>query len=162
MRIICQAVNSHEMTTYFLWQIKIKMLIYNTPLLSCCGQITLSNIDKICPLAIPNQISLISMHVPSLVKIPWHLLSYRPETKIWVCLGQRTTSKLDEICPLAIPNQISTISMHILSLVKIHYCVVGYKNLNVVCCSCDWCFKGKTQNLEVIKLNNHSSTGDTF
>ena len=31
---------------------------------------TLSNIDKICPLAI----SFISMHEPSLVKTPWHLL----------------------------------------------------------------------------------------
>ena len=30
--------------------------------------------DNFCPLAIPNQISLISMHVPSLVKIPRHLL----------------------------------------------------------------------------------------
>ena len=40
-----------------------------------CGQITLSNIDKICPLAIPNQISLISINVPSLVKIPWHLFN---------------------------------------------------------------------------------------
>ena len=29
--------------------------------------------DEICQLAIPNQISLILMHVPSLVKIPWHL-----------------------------------------------------------------------------------------
>ena len=38
------------------------------------GQITLSNIDEICPLAIPNQISFISMPVPSLVKISWHLL----------------------------------------------------------------------------------------
>ena len=30
-----------------------------------------SNIDAICPLAIPNQVSLISTHVPGLVKIPW-------------------------------------------------------------------------------------------
>ena len=45
----------------------------NIPL-SCRGQITLSKTDEICPLASPNQISLISMHVPSLVKIPWHLL----------------------------------------------------------------------------------------
>ena len=52
----------------------IKTLNYNTPSLSCQGQITLSIIDEICPLAIPNQISFISMHVPGLVKIPWHLL----------------------------------------------------------------------------------------
>ena len=51
----------------------IETLNYYTPPLSCRGQITLSNIDEICPLAIPNQISLISMHVPSLIKIPWHL-----------------------------------------------------------------------------------------
>ena len=36
----------------------IKMLNYNTPPLSCRGQITLSNTDKVCPLAIPNQILL--------------------------------------------------------------------------------------------------------
>ena len=30
--------------------------------------------DEICPLAIPNQISTISMHIPSLVKIPCYLL----------------------------------------------------------------------------------------
>ena len=34
------------------------MLKYNMLPLSCRGQITQSNIDKICPLAIPNQISL--------------------------------------------------------------------------------------------------------
>ena len=37
-------------------------------------QIAMSKIDEICPLAIPNQISLISMHVPSLVQIPSYLL----------------------------------------------------------------------------------------
>ena len=50
------------------------MLNYNPSLLLCGGQITLSNIQEICPLAIQNQISFISMHVPSLVKIPWLLL----------------------------------------------------------------------------------------
>ena len=60
---------------------KIKMLNYNTPPLSCCGQITLSNIDEICPWAIQNQISIISMHVPSLVKIPWLLLKLSPGNK---------------------------------------------------------------------------------
>ena len=30
--------------------------------------------DEICPLAFPNQISLISIHISSLVKIPWYLL----------------------------------------------------------------------------------------
>ena len=37
-------------------------------------QITLSNIDEIWRLAIPNQISFISINVPSLVKIPWQFL----------------------------------------------------------------------------------------
>ena len=77
------------------------------------GQITLSNIDEIWSLAIKNQISIISMHVPSLVKSLDIYSNYRPETKIWVCLGQIIRSKFDEICPLAIPNQISkTINAH--------------------------------------------------
>ena len=41
---------------------------------TCCRQITLSKIDKICQLAIPNQIFIISMHIPSLVKIHRYLL----------------------------------------------------------------------------------------
>ena len=41
---------------------------------ACLGQITLSKFDEIHPLAIPNQISTISMHIPSLVKIHWCLL----------------------------------------------------------------------------------------
>ena len=44
----------------------------------CCGQITLLRIDKICPLAIPNHISTISMHILSLVKIHWYLLKLSP------------------------------------------------------------------------------------
>ena len=38
---------------------------------TCLGQITPSEFDDICPLAIPNQISTMSMHIPSLVKIHW-------------------------------------------------------------------------------------------
>ena len=71
--------------------------------------VTLSIIDEIHPLAIPSQISLISMHLPSLVKFLDIYSSYCPKTKIWACLGQITRSKFDEICPLAIPNQIPTI-----------------------------------------------------
>ena len=41
---------------------------------TCPGQITLSKIDEICPSAIPNRISTISMHIPSLGKIHWYLL----------------------------------------------------------------------------------------
>ena len=66
-------------------------------------------------LAIPNQISFISMHVASLVKIPWNLPI--------------------EICQSAIPKQISTISMYIPSLVKIHWCLLklssGNENMGV-------------------------------
>ena len=35
----------------------------------CGGQVTPSKIDKICPLAVLNQIFTISMHIPSLMKI---------------------------------------------------------------------------------------------
>ena len=45
-----------------------------TKIWACFGQITPSNINEICPLAIPNQISTISMYIPSLVKIHWCLL----------------------------------------------------------------------------------------
>ena len=41
----------------------------NTLQLLCGGQITLSKIDEIWTLAIPNQISTIPMHKPSLVRI---------------------------------------------------------------------------------------------
>ena len=41
---------------------------------TCSGQITLSKLTKICSLAIPNQISTISMHTPSFKKIHWYLL----------------------------------------------------------------------------------------
>ena len=62
----------------------------NAPPLSCRGQITLSNIGEICPLAIPNQISFISMLVPGLVKIPCHLLKLSPGNEKYGRLGQIT------------------------------------------------------------------------
>ena len=40
----------------------------------CCRLITLSKIEEIYQLAILNQISTTSMHIPSLVKIHWYLL----------------------------------------------------------------------------------------
>ena len=92
----------------------------------CHWQITLSNIDEICPSAIPNKISFKSMHVPSLVKIPWHLLKL-PSGNENMSI---TPSKFDEICPLAIPNQISKISMHIPSLVKILWCLLKLSSGN--------------------------------
>ena len=45
-----------------------------TKIRACLGQITPSKFDEICPLAIPNQISTMSMHIPSLVKIHWCLV----------------------------------------------------------------------------------------
>ena len=39
----------------------------------CLGQIAPLKFDEICPLAIPNKISLMSMYIASLVKIPYLL-----------------------------------------------------------------------------------------
>ena len=63
-----------------MYQVWLKSLhIYSsycqeTKILGCLGQITPSKFDEICLLAIPKQISIISMHIPSLVKIHWCLL----------------------------------------------------------------------------------------
>ena len=46
-----------------------------------CGQIALSKIDEICPIAIPNQTFITSMHNPSLVKILWNLLKLLSENE---------------------------------------------------------------------------------
>ena len=46
--------------------------------------------DEICPLAIPKQISLMSMHIAVWLKSLVIYSSYCPETKIWACLGQIT------------------------------------------------------------------------
>ena len=108
------------------------MLNYNTPPLLCHGQITLSNIVEICPLAIPNQISLISMHVPSLVKMPWYLCKLSSRNENIGMPRADTTSKFDEICPLAILNQICTISIHIPSLVWIRWCLLKLSSRNEI------------------------------
>ena len=110
----------------FWW--KIKTLKYNTQPLSCHGQVTLSNIREICPLAIPNQISFISMHVPSLVKIPRHLLKLLSRNEN---MGVSLADNSVKICPYAIPNQISTISMHIPSLVKFNDVKLSSENENM-------------------------------
>ena len=50
------------------------------------GQIILSKTDEICGLATPNQISIISMHLPSLVKTDRYLLKLSTEnnnTNVW-------------------------------------------------------------------------------
>ena len=54
-----------------------------------CGQITLSKINEIRPLAILKQISTISMYIPSLVKICWYLLTnqiYNVFQLYWIAL----------------------------------------------------------------------------
>ena len=51
----------------------------------CHGPITLSKIDEICPLSIPNQICTISTYTPSWVQIHWYLLNLwsRNENTDW-------------------------------------------------------------------------------
>ena len=108
----------------------IKTLNYNTPPLSCRGQITLSNTDQICSSAIPNQISLPSMHVPSLVKILWYLHKLSSGNENMGVSWADNSVKIWRNFPLAIPNQISTISMPIPSLVKIHWCLLKLSSGN--------------------------------
>ena len=75
--------------------------------------------DEICPLAIPNQISLMSWHIASLIKIPCYLLKLSSGNENMGVPRADNSVKFDEICPLAIPNQISLMSWHIASLIKI-------------------------------------------
>ena len=63
--------------TYQIWRKSIEIYSSYCPkskTLMYCGQITPSKIDEISPIAIPKQISTISMHTPSLVTIHWYLL----------------------------------------------------------------------------------------
>ena len=116
----------------------------------CGWQITLSKIDVIYLLPIPNKLSTISMHTPSLVKIHWYLLKFSIRNhwmKIWMDRQQTDGQthgwpmwnynippaqllKIDEICPTAIPKKISTISMHTPSLVKIHWYLLKFSFRN--------------------------------
>ena len=80
---------------------------------ACLGQITPSKIEEICPLAIPNQISTTSLHVPSLVKIHWCLLKFSSGNE------KRTDGHMDDQRETIIPC---------------HYCVAGYKNGNGTMC----------------------------
>ena len=52
----------------------LKLSSRNENMELCLRQITPHKIDEICPLAIPNMISLLSIHIASLVKIPCYLL----------------------------------------------------------------------------------------
>ena len=67
-------------------------------------------IDEICPLAIPNQISTISMHLPSLKKMHWSLLKLSSGNE------KRTDGQTD--------NQRETI-------IPRHYCVAGYNKTKI-------------------------------
>ena len=63
--------------TYQIWWKSFEIYLSYWPeskIWMYCGQITLSNMKKKCPLAIPKQISTIPMQIPSLVKIHWYLL----------------------------------------------------------------------------------------
>ena len=65
---------------------------------ACHGQITPSKIDEICPLAITNQISIISMRKPNLAKIHWYLLkllSRNKNTAGWTTDGWTEDACLD-------------------------------------------------------------------
>ena len=84
-------------------QIKKKKCNDNIPPLPCCGQITVSKIDQICPLAIWNQISTVSMHIPSLWKSSDIYTSYRPETTEWK-FGRQITVKYWRNLPHSSPK----------------------------------------------------------
>ena len=70
-----------------LYQVWLKSLDINssyrpeTKIEACLGLITPSKYNEICPLAIPNQISTISIYISSLVKSIDVYLSYHPETR---------------------------------------------------------------------------------
>ena len=66
--------------TYWKKEMKIKTWNNNTLLLLCVQQITMSKTDKICPLAIQNQIPTIWMHITKFMKILWNL----PKLSSWL------------------------------------------------------------------------------
>ena len=90
------------------------------PHLSCHGQITLSQIDKICLLPIPKQ----SSTNQCIHQVWWKSIviysSYCPEMKICMCFRQIIL--INKICPLAIQKQISTISSIVVRLQYLRSC----------------------------------------
>ena len=68
------------------------------------ADMSVSKTDEICPLAIQNQISLISMHVPSLVKVPLHLLKLLSRSENMGMSGEITLSKFDKNLPICNPD----------------------------------------------------------
>ena len=73
------------------------------PSLLCGGQITVSKVTESCPLAIPNQTSAISMHIPSMEKIHSYclMLSSGNENMEGLLLDRWT----DDQCEILLPRQ---------------------------------------------------------
>ena len=88
----------------------------------CHGQITLLKNNKICPLAIPKQISTISRHIPSFMKIITHhyrVTSYKKEKK--------KTTEAKQI----ILKQFNSISFLKLSIILSYSCTDSKQNLQL-------------------------------
>ena len=65
----------------------------------CYDQITLSKVDEICTLAIPNQSSTISMHIPSLIVyclLCWGLTTRQPMRVILCRLPEKGRKEIEE------------------------------------------------------------------
>ena len=107
----------------------------------CLGHITPSKIDEICPLAIPNQISTISMHIPSLVKTHWCLLKLSSGKEKWMdgwTYDRRTDRQMDRltdtnvkplysatiVCKMQIPN--SQMMMKVLCFTSLSTLYISY------------------------------------
>ena len=107
----------HNINAHTVWWKSIDVYSsyhLETKIWACLGQITPSKIDEICPLAIPNQISTISMPTPSLVKIHWCLLKLSSGNEKWTN-GRTTDGQTDRLTE----DQRETI-------IPCHYCVAGY------------------------------------
>ena len=100
----------HNINAYIVWWKSIEIYsnyCLETNMRMFPGRYLCQNLTKNCPLAIPNQISTISMHIPYLVKIHWHLLKWskfkygqtdvqtdRHQRETWI---PRHTKKTDEL-----------------------------------------------------------------
>ena len=93
-----------------------------------CGQKTLTKIDEICPSAIPNQISTISIHIWSVVKIHWDLLKLSSENLNTDLL--RADNSVKNWQKSHYPKPDLYISMHRPSLVKIHWYLLKFSSRN--------------------------------
>ena len=85
------------------------------------GQIALSKINEICPLAIPNQISTISMYILSLVKIHLYLLK--------LSYGNENTGGPDGRTKVGRMDRHTDIQRE--TIIPGHYRVAGYKKCQI-------------------------------